>query len=107
MRSQPDALAHLEAAALTELQQVDLQTPMQQMRQALEALLDVPTTARAANAPFSQQAEAALVGLTEDARQLCEVAQTLMTHVNRVSTVSRTRLEWHYLLSTVGEQSAI
>ena len=49
MFAQHSQLTHIERAALGQLLDVDLMTPMQQIRLGLEALIDVPTTARGAN----------------------------------------------------------
>jgi len=92
-QSQPHQLASLEAAALTQLREVDLRIPMQQIRRGLEALLDIPTTARTANTIFSQQALTAITTLADEAEQLCTAVQSLMEHVGRTSPV-RVKPPW-------------
>jgi hypothetical protein len=98
--SQHHQLAGLEVAALTQLREVDLGIPMQQIRRGLEALLDVPTTARAANTTFSQQALTAIATLADEAEDLCLAVQRLMEHVSRTSPV---RVQPPCTLSAVGK----
>ena len=85
--SQHDQLAGLESAALSQLRDVDLSIPMQQIRRGLEALLDIPTTARTANTIFSQQALSAITTLADEAEDLRTAIQRLMDHVSRTSPV--------------------
>ncbi|WP_218673905.1 hypothetical protein, partial [Candidatus Entotheonella palauensis] len=94
-------LNHLERTALAQLLDVDLMTPMQQIRLGLEALIDVPTTVRGANSAFSGQAAAVLEVLSSDVERLREAIKVLTEHVHRTSSLSRSRHEAHYLLATV------
>ncbi len=105
MSAHHDPLTQLERTALAQLQDVDLMTPMQQICLGLEALIDVPTTVRAANSAFSDQATAVLKGLSDDVERLCEAVQALTAHVHRTSELSRTRHEAQYLLSAVADAS--
>ena len=99
-QSQNNQLAGLESAALTQLREVDLSIPMQQIRRGLEALLDIPTTARTANTIFSQQALTAITTLAGEAEELSIAVQSLMEHVSRTSPV---RVKPPCALSAVGK----
>lgn len=105
MAAHHDALTQLERAALAQLQDVDLMTPMQQICLGLEALIDVPTTVRAANSAFSEQAAAVLKVLSDDIERLGDALNTLTKHVHRTSSLSRTRHEAQCLLSAVADAS--
>ncbi len=105
MLAHHDALTQLERTALAQLQDVDLMTPMQQICLGLEALIDVPTTVRAANSAFSDQAAAVLKVLSDDAERLCDAVNALTEHVHRTSSLSRARYEAQYLLSAVADAS--
>jgi hypothetical protein len=94
-QSQYHQLASLEAAALTQLREVDLCIPMQQIRRGLEALLDIPTTARTANTIFSQQALTAITMLADEVEELSAAVQSLMEHVGRTAPV-RVQPPWLY-----------
>ncbi len=98
--SQPSQLAGLEAIALSQVKEVDLITPMLQIRSGLDALLDIPTTVRAANTTFSQQALTAITTLAEEAQQLSLAIEGLMKHVSRTASV---RVEAGCTLSAAGE----
>lgn len=98
-----DQLTHLERTALAQLLDVDLMTPMQQIRLGLEALIDVPTTVRGANSAFSDQAAAVLEVLSGDVERLREAVKALTEHVHRTSSLSRARHEVRYLLSAVSD----
>ncbi|MDH3599320.1 MAG: hypothetical protein OEU26_06725 [Candidatus Tectomicrobia bacterium] len=98
--SQHDQLAGLESAALTQLREIDLSIPIQQIRRGLETLLDIPTTTRTANTIFSQQALTALTTLAGEAEELCTAVQCLMEHVSRTSPV---RVKPPWALSAVGK----
>ena len=100
MSAQHEQLANLETTALAHLQDVDLHTPMEQIRYGLEALLDIPTTARCTNTAFSRQAEMAINSLIGEATHLYAFAQSLMAHVNRTLPE---RSEPRCALSAVGE----
>jgi hypothetical protein len=91
--SQHHPLAGLESAALAQLREVDLRIPMQQIRRGLEALLDIPTTARTANTIFSQQALTAITTLADEVEELSTAVQSLMEHVGRTSPV-RVKPPW-------------
>ena len=93
----------LERTALAQLLDVDLMTPMQQIRLALEALIDVPTTVRGANTAFSDQAAAVLEVLSSDVERLREAVHTLTAHVHRTSSLTRVRHEVQYLLAAVAD----
>ena len=99
-QSQNNQLAGLESAALTQLREVDLSIPLQQIRRGLEALLDIPTTARTANTIFSQQALTAITTLAGEAEELSTAVQSLMEHVSRTSPV---RAKPPCALSAVGK----
>jgi hypothetical protein len=99
-QSQYHQLASLEAAALTQLREVDLRIPMQQIRRGLEALLDIPTTARTANTIFSQQASTAITMLADEVEELSAAVQSLMEHVGRTAPV---RVQPPWTLSAVGK----
>ncbi len=103
MAAHHDALTQLERTALIQLQNVDLMTPMQQICLGLEALIDVPTTARAASSSFSDQAAAVLKVLNDDVERLCDAVNALSGHVNRTSGLSRARQEAACLLSAVAD----
>lgn len=105
MAAHYDTLTQLERTALAQLQDVDLMTPMQQICLGLEALIDVPTTVRAANSAFSDQAAAALKVLSDDVERLCDAVNALTDHVHRTSGLSRARHEAEYLLSAVADAS--
>jgi hypothetical protein len=98
-----DQLTHVERTALAQLLDVDLMTPMQQIRLGLEALLDVPTAVRGANSAFSDQAAAVLEVLPEDVERLREAVRALSEHVHRTSSLSRVRHEAPSLLAAVTE----
>jgi hypothetical protein len=98
--SQHDQLIGLESAALTQLHEVDLSIPMQQIRRGLETLLDIPTTVRTANTLFAQQALTAITTLADEAEALCTAVQSLMEHVSRTSPV---RVQSPGALSAVGK----
>lgn len=98
--SQHDQLAGLEKRALSQLKEIDLMTPMRQIRHGLDALLDIPTTVRASNTTFSQQALTEIVALAGEAQQLSLAVQGLMEHVSRTSPV---RVEAGSALSMAGE----
>jgi hypothetical protein len=97
-QSQHHQLAGLELAALTQLREVDLSIPMQQIRRGLEALLDIPTTARTANTIFSQQALTAITTIADEAEELYTAVQSLMEHASRTSPV---RVKASYALPAV------
>lgn len=99
-QSQHNQLAGLESAALSQLREVDLSIPMLQIRRGLEALLDIPTTARTANTSFSQQALTAITTLAGEAEELYTAVQSLMEHVSRTSPV---RVKPPCALSAVGK----
>jgi hypothetical protein len=99
-QSQHHQLAGLESAALSQLREVDLRIPMLQIRRGLEALLDIPTTARTANTSFSQQALTAITTLAGEAEELYTAVQSLMEHVSRTSPV---RVKPPCALSAVGK----
>jgi hypothetical protein len=101
MLAHHDQLTHLERTALAQLLDVDLMTPMQQIRLGLEALIDVPTTARGANSAFSDQAAAVLEVLSRDVERLCEAVHTLTAHVHRTSSLGRACHEAPYLFAAV------
>ncbi len=101
MAPQHEELIRLQATALAQLQHVDLHTPMQQIRQVLDALLDVPTSARAANTAFSQQTSALLTVLMCDTQQLCTAIHNVMEHVSRAPSVSHAASRCAF--SAVGE----
>ncbi len=96
-----DQLTHLERTALAQLLDVDLMTPMQQLRLGLEALIDVPTAVRGANSAFSDQAAAVLEVLSGDVERLREAVKALTQHVHRTSSLAQARREAQYLLATV------
>lgn len=96
MLAHHDPLTHLERLALGQLLDVDLMTPMQQMRLGLEALIDVPTTTREANSAFSKQAADVLEALSGDVERLREAVRVLTEHVHRTSSLSRARHEAPY-----------
>ena len=98
-----DQLTHLERMALAQLLDVDLMTPMQQIRLGLEVLLDVPTAVRGANSAFSDQAAAVLEVLSEDVERLREAVRALSEHVHRASSLTRSRHEAPSLLAAVTE----
>jgi hypothetical protein len=81
-------LAGLEQTALSKINAVDLKTPMQQVGQVLEALLDVPTTARGAHTVFSNQALAALQTLLAETHRLSMAVATMTQHVGRAASPS-------------------
>jgi hypothetical protein len=81
-------LAGLEQTALSKIDAVDLKTPMQQVGQVLEALLDVPTTVRGANTAFSNQALAALQMLLAETHRLYAAVATMTQHVGRATSPS-------------------
>jgi hypothetical protein len=81
-------LVSLEQTALNKIREVDLKTPMQQVAQVFEALLDVPTTARRANTAFSAQALAALQTLLAEMHRLCAVVDTMTEHVHRTPALA-------------------
>jgi hypothetical protein len=89
MLAHRDQLTHLERTALAQLLDVDLMTPMQQIRLGLEALIDVPTTVRGANSVFSDQAAAVLAVLSRDVERLREAVHTLTSHVHRTPSLSQ------------------
>jgi len=105
MLAHRDQLTHVERTALAQLLDVDLMTPMQQIRLGLEALIDVPTTARSTNSVFSDQAAAVLEVLSRDAERLREAVHTLTEHVHRTSLLSQARREGAYLLAAVTDNS--
>ena len=105
MMAHRDPLTQLEDTALAQLQDVDLMTPMRQICLGLEALLDVPTTVRASNSAFSDQAAAVLKVLSDDIERLCDAVKALNEHVHRTSGLSRARHEAQYLLSAVADAS--
>jgi light-regulated signal transduction histidine kinase (bacteriophytochrome) len=83
VQAQQIPLATLEQTALTRIWQVDLKTPMQQVHQVLEALLDVPTVARHADSTLSPQTQAALDTLLTETRRLSAVIDTLTQYISR------------------------
>ena len=91
MQAQPIQLATLEQTVLTRIWQVDLKTPVQQVNQVFEALLDVPTVARQADSPFCQQTQAALHTLMAETHRLSAVIDTLTQYVSRCHTPSVVR----------------
>lgn len=101
MDAHHDPLTQLERTALTQLLDIDLLTPMQQMRLALEALIDVPTTVRGVDTAFSDQAAAILDVLSSDAERLGEAIRRLAEHVHRTSSLTRAHREVQYLLAAV------
>lgn len=88
MRTLQKQLASLEQTALSKIDAVDLKTPMQQVGQVLEALLDVPTTVRGANTAFSNQALAALQTLLAEMHRLYAAVDTMTQHVGRAASPS-------------------
>ncbi len=96
-----DQLTDLERTALAQLLDVDLMTPMQQIRRGLEALIDVPTAVRGANSAFSDQAAAVFDVLSGDVERLREAVKALTGHVHRTSSLTRARHEAQYLLAAV------
>ncbi len=96
-----DQLTHLERTALAQLLDVDLMTPMQQIRFGLEALIDVPTAVRGANSAFSDQAAAVLEVLASDVERLHDAVCALTEHVHRTSSLTRSCHEAQYLLAAV------
>ena len=76
-------LTSLEQTALGKIREVALQTPMRQVGEVLDVLLDVPTALRHADTPFSNQALAALQTLRAEIQSLCMAVDTLAEHVNR------------------------
>ncbi len=103
MLAHHDQLTHLERTALAQLLDVDLMTPMQQIRLGLEALIDVPTTVRGENSGFSDQAAAVLEVLSSDVERRRAAVHALSEHVHRTSSLSRVRHEAQYLLSAVSD----
>jgi len=103
MFAQHGQLTHVERAALGQLLDVDLMTPMQQIRLGLEALIDVPTTARGANSAFSDQAAAVLDALSGDVERLRQAVRALSEHVHRGSSLSRARCNGRYALVAVSD----
>jgi hypothetical protein len=101
MLAHHDPLTHVERAALAQLLDVDLMTPMQQIRLGLEALIDVPTTARGANSAFSDQATAVLEVLFRDVERLRAAVHTLTAHVHRTSSLAQARHEAPHLFAAV------
>jgi len=101
MDTHHDALTQLERTALSQLLDIDFMTPMQQMRLALEALIDVPTTMRGVDTAFSDHAAAILDVLSSDAERLVEAVRRLAEHVNRTSSLTRAHREVQYLLAAV------
>ena len=103
MFAQYGQLSHVERTALGQLLDVDLMTPMQQMRLGLEALIDVPTAARGANSAFSDQAAAVLEALSSDVERLRQAVRALSEHVHRASSLSRARREGAYALVAISD----
>lgn len=83
MSPQNESLSQVEMTAIEALRGIDLETPTRQLRQALEALLDVPTIARRGDTAVSRQAAAALAKLRQDVQRLHEAVQILGNHVER------------------------
>lgn len=77
-----ETLKALQDQALHHLQSVDFTTPMQQLDDVLEALIEVPTTQRRSDTDFARQAHAALDLLIYRARKLTRVVHTLTEHVS-------------------------
>lgn len=93
-------LASFEQKALSKIREVDLKTPMQQVGQVLEALLDVPTTVRCANTTFSNQTLAALQTLLAEMHRLCAAVDTVAEHVRRSPAPAHTDAAIPSLLHT-------
>ena len=98
MSSHHESLDELETGAMEALQAIDLDAPAQQLRRALEALLDVPTVARRGESALSRKAATTLAALRQDVQRLHEAVQMLGEHIERPPSPWRPRLKGPYVL---------
>jgi hypothetical protein len=76
-----ERLRMLEKNALHHIESVDLATPMQQLHDVLEALIEVPTGQRRSDTEFARQASIALDILARHTQRLSAFVYTLTEHV--------------------------
>jgi hypothetical protein len=88
-------LRALEAQALHCLDRVDLATPMQQLHDVLEALIEVPTGQRRSDTEFARQAAAALDMIVDRTERLAAFVYTLTEHIgrDRLNSYARNEVE--------------
>jgi hypothetical protein len=102
MSLQNEPLSEFETIAIAALQAVDLDTPAQQLRRAMEALLDVPTIARTGETAWSRQAAAALAMVSQDVQRLHAAVQALGAHLERPPSAWRSGLKGPCALTAGG-----
>lgn len=77
-----DVLDELEAKTLRHLDSVDFLTPMKQLDDVLDAMLEVPTWERHSDTHFARDAAVAVDRLVLHTHRLLERLHTLSEHVH-------------------------